>query len=165
MEIANPLYPDGRGDEVAFARGALTGSPFVFPVLSMKPETNPPGYATDFREATGQAFGGWVRQLRIRINSEFDDVAAALQLVASRQQSKRRLETEAIVAILEDKRLEVMAMADKPELLYEWHHVGDQVRRLLFEDPRYKKIRLSRGTSRQRAKAAVLARSRRHRGK
>jgi hypothetical protein len=50
----------------------------------------------------------WGLRIKLQVNEEFDRVAAAFTVVAHRQNGRRRTETETIIAILEEKRLEVM---------------------------------------------------------
>jgi hypothetical protein len=51
----------------------------------------------------------WAELIKPRINAEFDRVARALQLVGSNQKERDRLDTAAIITILDEKRAEVMA--------------------------------------------------------
>ncbi len=50
----------------------------------------------------------WAERIKLQVNDEFDRVAAAFQAVADKQDDRQRTDTEAIIAILEDKRAEVM---------------------------------------------------------
>ena len=51
----------------------------------------------------------WAEVIKPRINAEFDRVVRALQRVGSKQKERDRLDTAAIITILEEKRAEVMA--------------------------------------------------------
>src|SRR5687768_10744482 len=51
----------------------------------------------------------WARQIRDQVNAEFDRVRTVLELAGRKQAEEDRLDTEAIILILEDKRDEVMA--------------------------------------------------------
>src|SRR5258707_650056 len=65
-------------------------------------------------EATGRKMTGtpsqieWAEQIKPRVGAEFDRVAKALQTVASRQEARDCLDTQAMITILEEKRAEVM---------------------------------------------------------
>jgi hypothetical protein len=79
----------------------------------------------------------WGLRIRRQVNDEFDRVAAAFRVVAHRQTGGRRTETEAIIAILEEKRLEVMRNEEAGYFIHGWQEIGDQVRQLIFQDSRY----------------------------
>lgn len=51
----------------------------------------------------------WAERIRRQVNDEFDRVATAFQSIADKQNDARRADTEAIIAILEDKRAEVVS--------------------------------------------------------
>ena len=51
----------------------------------------------------------WAEQIRARVSTEFDRVAKALEAAAGNQIERDRTRTRAVIAILEDKRAEVMA--------------------------------------------------------
>ena len=46
----------------------------------------------------------WAEQIKARVSVEFDRVAKALASAASKQAERHRLETQALISILEDKR-------------------------------------------------------------
>jgi hypothetical protein len=50
----------------------------------------------------------WAERIKRRVNEEFDPVGSALRVVAIKQSDARRADTEAILAILEEKRGAVM---------------------------------------------------------
>jgi len=79
----------------------------------------------------------WALRIKCQVNEEFDRVAAAFGVVAQRQTGGRRTETQAIIAILEEKRSEVMGREDAGYFIRSWQEIGDQVRQLIFQDPRY----------------------------
>jgi hypothetical protein len=83
----------------------------------------------------------WALRIRCRVNEEFDRVAAAFRVVADRQSGGRRTETETIIAILEEKRSEVMCREEAGYFIRVWQEIGDQVRQLIFEDARYQAIK------------------------
>ena len=86
----------------------------------------------------------WAARIKVCANAEFDRVAAAFQSVASGQQGQDRIDTCAIIAILEDKRVEVMGNEDPRYFIRDWQELNDQVRRMLAADPRYQAIRATR---------------------
>jgi hypothetical protein len=51
----------------------------------------------------------WAERIKTSVRAEFDRVAKALRIAADRQQGQDQLDTLAIIAILEDKRVEVLA--------------------------------------------------------
>ena len=83
----------------------------------------------------------WALRIRHQIHQEFDRVAAAFRVVAHRQMGRRRAETVAIIAILEEKRLEVMCNVEAGYFIRGWQEIGDQVRQLIFDDARYQEIK------------------------
>jgi hypothetical protein len=83
----------------------------------------------------------WALRIRRRVNEEFDRVAAAFRVVADRQSGGRRTETETIIAILEEKRSEVMSREEAGYFIRVWQEIGDQVRQLIFQDARYQAIK------------------------
>jgi hypothetical protein len=50
----------------------------------------------------------WAEQIKPPVNSEFDRVAKAFQSAASNQTGQDRVDTLAIIAILDEKRVKVM---------------------------------------------------------
>ena len=85
----------------------------------------------------------WALRIKDQIHQEFDRVAAAFRAVAHRQMGRRRAETVAIIAILEEKRLEVMGNVEAGYFIRGWQEIGDQVRQLIFDDARYQEIKRS----------------------
>ena len=85
----------------------------------------------------------WALRIKRQVKDEFDRVAAAFRVVAHRQNGRRRTETETIIAILEEKRLEVMRNEEAGNFNHGWQEIGDQVRQLIFQDSRYQAIKTS----------------------
>jgi Fe-S cluster assembly ATPase SufC len=83
----------------------------------------------------------WALRIKRQVNEEFDRVAAAFRVVAHRQSGGRRTETETIIAVLEEKRSEVMSREDAGYFIRSWQEIGDQVRQLIFQDARYQAIK------------------------
>ena len=69
----------------------------------------------------------WADIIRVQVNQEFDRVSKALQ-----QRGRPNL-----IAILEDKRREVLANPSAGYFIKEWGELNGQVRRLIMADPRY----------------------------
>lgn len=86
----------------------------------------------------------WAERIRRQVNGEFDRVAASFRSVAERQNEEKRADTEAILAILEDKRAEVMSREQAGYFIHDWQEIGDQVRQMIFQDPRYQAIKSKR---------------------
>lgn len=93
----------------------------------------------------------WAQRIRRGVNQDFARVAASFRVIAARQAGEPRTDTEAILAILEEKRVEAMSNTRAGYFIRDWQELGDQVRRLIFEDPRYQAILQSRMARRQRA--------------
>ncbi len=51
----------------------------------------------------------WAEQIKPRVGAEFDRVAEAFKVAATKQGEQDRMDTHAVIAILEEKRAEVMA--------------------------------------------------------
>jgi hypothetical protein len=83
----------------------------------------------------------WAEQIMERVDEEFDRVANALKSVAAKQAGQDRTETQALVTILEEKRLAVMAQDRAGYFIHDWQELGDRVRQMVVKDPRYAKIR------------------------
>ena len=90
----------------------------------------------------------WAVQIKERVRAEFDRVAKALQSVAGEQAEPDRVDTQAIIAILEEKRAEVMARTQAGYFIHDWQELSDQVRRMIVRDPRYLAIKSSKTTRR-----------------
>ena len=86
----------------------------------------------------------WAERIRVQVSEEFDRVAKALESAMSRQSELRRGTTLTTIAILEDKRGEVMAHDQAGYFIREWHEIRDQVRQLITQDSRYQAIRANR---------------------
>jgi hypothetical protein len=50
-------------------------------------------------------------------------------------------DTEVIIAVLEDKRAEVMSSEEAGYFVHDWQEISDQVRQMIFHDPRYQAIK------------------------
>jgi len=68
--------------------------------------------------------------------------------IAYRQGDDKRTDTEAVIAILEDKRAEVMGREQAGYFIHDWQEISDQVRQMIFHDARYQAIK-SNGAARR----------------
>jgi len=84
----------------------------------------------------------WAESIRACVNDEFDRVAASFRAIAQRQGAARRTDTKAIIAILEDKRAEVLSRGTAGYFIRNWQEISDQVRELIAKDCRFQAIRL-----------------------
>lgn len=86
----------------------------------------------------------WAERIKLRVNAEFDRVAASFRSVAGKQDDDKRADTEAIIAILESKRVEVMNRDQAGYFIHDWQEISDQVRQMIFRDIRYMAIKRDR---------------------
>lgn len=105
--------------------GAARGLPFV----SVPPLCGTPGQVE------------WAGRIRRKVNAEFDRVAASFRSVINRQSGEKRRDTEAVIAILEEKRAEVMSQLRAGYFIRDWQEISDQVRQMILNDNRYQAIR------------------------
>jgi hypothetical protein len=91
----------------------------------------------------------WAERIQRQVNAEFDRVAASFRSIAGQQGDDKRADTEAVIAILEDKRAEVMSRKDAGYFIHDWQEIGDQVRQMIFHDPRYQAINRNRAARRR----------------
>jgi hypothetical protein len=91
----------------------------------------------------------WAVLIKRRVNAEFDRVAASFRSIADRQKDHERTDTEAIIAILEDKREEVLRREQAGYFIHDWQEIGEQVRQMIFHDPRYQVIKKNRPARRK----------------
>jgi hypothetical protein len=86
----------------------------------------------------------WAEQIKPRVGAEFDRVAKALARKAGTQAEPDRTDTQSIIAILEEKRVEVMAQDHAGYFIRDWQELKDQVRRMIAQDSRYQAVRTNR---------------------
>ena len=102
------------------------------------------------RRAPAQALTGsvaqveWAERIRVGVTAEFDRVAAAFQTVAEQQHPAMRARTESVIRILEDTRAQVMSNPAAGYFIHDWQDISDQVRQMIFSDPRYQAIKIDR---------------------
>ena len=83
----------------------------------------------------------WAERIKRLVNEEFDRVARSFRSVAGKQNDAARADTEAIIAILEEKRAEVMSREEAGYFIHDWQEISDQVRQMIFHDVRYQAIK------------------------
>jgi hypothetical protein len=91
----------------------------------------------------------WAERIKPLVNAEFGRVAAAFQTVACNQEEQDRTDTRAIIAILEEKRAEVMANDRAGYFIHDWQELKDQVRLMIANDSRYQTIKANREARRR----------------
>jgi hypothetical protein len=92
----------------------------------------------------------WADQIKTRVAAEFDRVAKAFHRVAGKQREQDRIETLAVIAILEEKRAEVMANDRAGYFIREWQELSGRVQQMIAQDVRYQAIKASREARRRR---------------
>jgi hypothetical protein len=68
-------------------------------------------------------------------------VSASFRAIADKQLNEKRADTEAIIAILEEKRAEVMSREEEGYFIHDGQDIYDQVRQMIFHDSRYQAIK------------------------
>ena len=91
----------------------------------------------------------WAERIKRRVNDEFDRVARSFREVAAKQSDAARADTETIIAILEEKRVEVMRREEAGYFIHDWQEINDQVRQMIFQDARYQAIKSNRPARRR----------------
>ena len=79
----------------------------------------------------------WALRIRAQVNAEFDRVARVLERTATQRSGQKRLDTYGMIAILEEKRAEVMSKQDAGYFIHDWQELHDQVRKMMIKDARY----------------------------
>jgi hypothetical protein len=101
----------------------------------------------------------WAEQIKDRVHKEFDRVGTILKSVAAKQVGWDQTDTLKLVAILEEKRHDVMATDRAGYFIHDWQELSDQVRQMIVKDPRYGKI-----MARQAARKHAITRTNEDRG-
>ena len=83
----------------------------------------------------------WAEQIKRQVNAEFDRVERAFEKTAAEQPEDARKDTHAIISILNEKRVEVMARDEAGYFIRDWQELRDQVRQMIAQDSRYKVIK------------------------
>jgi len=97
----------------------------------------------------------WAERIREQVSKEFDRVASALNFAATKQVGQNRKDTHTVLAILEDKRAEVLTTKRAGYFIHDWQELRDQVRQMIVQDPRYLAIRTNQATRRRTAKRKI----------
>jgi hypothetical protein len=92
----------------------------------------------------------WAEQIKERVHKEFDRVGMIMKSVAAKQVGWDQTDTLRLVAILEEKRHDVMANDRAGYFIHDWQELRDQVREMIVKDPRYGKI-MARQAARKHA--------------
>lgn len=87
-------------------------------------------------------------QIRERAGAEFDRVVQALEAAGSRQSATERVDTQAVITILREKRAAVMAHDRAGYFIVEWQNLDGRVRQMLSMDVEYQKIQTARRQTR-----------------
>ena len=90
----------------------------------------------------------WAEQIKTRVSAEFDRVAKAFTAACRNQAEPDRADTQAVIAILEEKRTEVMANDRAGYFIRGWQELSDQVRQMIARDSRYHAIKTNRAARR-----------------
>lgn len=90
----------------------------------------------------------WALQIKPRVNAEFERVAKAFEATALKQLEVDRTDTLAVIAILEEKRVEVMANNEAGYFIRDWQELTDQVRKMIAADSRYQEIKVRKAARR-----------------
>ena len=91
----------------------------------------------------------WAEQIKPRAGADFDRVAMALSAAAGNHTGQDRIDAQAVIAILQEKRAEVMAIDQAGYFIRNWQELSDQVRRMIGQDSRYQAIQINRAARRQ----------------
>lgn len=91
----------------------------------------------------------WAEQIKPRVSAEFDRVAKALQAAGDKRAEQDRMDMQAVIAILEEKRVEVMAKEQAGYFIRDWQELKDQVRQMIAQDSRYQAIKARKAAPRQ----------------
>jgi len=94
----------------------------------------------------------WAEQIKRRVNAEFDRVVNALEKAAAKQSEQDRTDIDAIIAIVQQKRVEVMARNEAGYFIRDWQELEDQVRQMIGRDPAYQAIQAKREARSPRAR-------------
>jgi hypothetical protein len=85
----------------------------------------------------------WAEQIKDHVHKEFDRVGMILKSVAAKQVGWDQTDTLKLVAILEEKRNDVMVNDRAGYFIHHWQELSAQVREMIVKDPRYGKIMAS----------------------
>lgn len=83
----------------------------------------------------------WAERIRVLVDGEFDRVRSVLEAAALKQSPDKRSDTQVMIAILEQKRSEVMTNQQAGYFIHDWQELRDQVRKMIVNDARYAAIK------------------------
>ena len=86
----------------------------------------------------------WAERIKVQVDAEFERVAKAFEEAANTQGEHKRIDTRAIIAIVQGMRAEVMAKDEAGYFIRDWQELRDQVRLMIARDPGYQAIRARR---------------------
>ena len=86
----------------------------------------------------------WAGRIRCSVIAEFERVAKALSEAAGHRAGDKGSNARLALAILAEKRVEVMANDRAGYFIREWQQSDAKVRLMITKDPRYEAIRASR---------------------
>ena len=90
----------------------------------------------------------WAERIIPSVHNEFDRVAHALTEAVTGKSDLVRADADLVIAILEEKRAEVMAHVEAGYFIHHWQELNDQVRTMIGSDPRYQAIQAQKRLSR-----------------
>jgi hypothetical protein len=91
----------------------------------------------------------WAKQIKTQVNTEFERVITALEAAATKQSGQDRMDTQAIIAIVKEKRSEVLGHQDAGYFIHDWQELRDQVRQMIMKDDRYIQFKSNRQQNRR----------------
>ncbi len=97
----------------------------------------------------------WAERIKGQVNAEFDRTATVFREVAGRQTEQDQVDTLAVIAILEEKRMEVMTNDRAGYFIRYWQELNDQVRKIIAQDPRYQVIKAKRAAGKAKMQTGV----------
>ena len=83
----------------------------------------------------------WAKQIRPQVNAEFVRVERRSKPRLQSSPARIDMDTQAIIAIVEEKRAEVMEHQEAGYFIHDWQELRDQVRQMIKKDDRYKAIK------------------------
>jgi hypothetical protein len=95
----------------------------------------------------------WAERIQRTVGEEFDRVAESFRSIALKQGAERRADTETIIAVVAEKREEIMNIESAGYFIRNWQELGHQVRDLIVKDSRYEAIARERATRRRQGLA------------
>ena len=83
-------------------------------------------------------------RIKRQVSADFDRVAKALESAMSKQADPKSGQTLTAIAVLGDKRAEVIANDHAGYFIHEWQELRDQVWQMITQSSRYQAIRANR---------------------